>query len=179
MGSSAAQRRTAIVEILSQSTEALSASVLASRLKVSRQIVVGDVALLRASGERIIATPRGYLLEKSQPAQGDSRCIRTIACEHHLGDGLARELYTVVDNGGELLDVVVEHPLYGQISAPLKLASRYDVDAFLEKVDHFKAQPLAALTDGIHLHNIACAGEAVFQRITAALEEQGILLKRE
>ena len=118
MGSSAAQRRTAIVEILSQSTEALSASVLASRLKVSRQIVVGDVALLRASGERIIATPRGYLLEKSQPAQGDSRCIRTIACEHHLGDGLARELYTVVDNGGELLDVVVEHPLYGQISAP-------------------------------------------------------------
>ena len=176
---SATQRREAIIKILSHSSEAVSASTLAARLKVSRQIVVGDVALLRAAGEQITATPRGYLLEKSKSQQEDSRYIRTIACKHHLGDGLARELYTVVDNGGELVDVIVEHPLYGQLSGPLKIRSRYDAKAFLDKVEEYSAQPLAALTDGIHLHTLACADEEAFQRIVQALAEQGILLEKE
>ena len=176
---SAAQRRAAIVKILSQSEEAVSASALAAQMKVSRQIVVGDVALLRAAGEQIIATPRGYLLEKNKTVKEDERYIRTIACKHHLGDALARELYTVVDNGGELLDVIVEHPLYGQLSGPLKIRSRYDAKAFLDKVEEFGVQPLAVLTDGIHLHTLACDGEDSFQRITQALAEQGILLEKE
>ncbi len=174
---SAAQRRADIIKILSQSEEAVSASALAAQLKVSRQIVVGDVALLRAAGEQITATPRGYLLEKNQTMKNDERYIRTIACKHHLGDALARELYTVVDNGGELLDVIVEHPLYGQLSGTLKIRSRYDAKAFLDKVEEFSAQPLAVLTDGIHLHTLACDGEDSFQRIVQALAEQGILLE--
>lgn len=176
---SAAQRRDNIVKILSASPEAVSASSLASQLKVSRQIVVGDVALLRAAGEHIIATPRGYLLEKTQAVAEKEHFIGIVACEHRLDDGLKKELFTVVDNGGELLDVVIEHPLYGQISAPLKIASRYDAAAFLNKVEELKAQPLAILTDGIHLHNILCSDEAAFERITTALNEQGLLLKRE
>jgi len=176
---SAAQRRAAIIKILSQTAEAVSASTLAAQLKVSRQIVVGDVALLRASGEQITATPRGYLLEKTKPQKEDSRYIRTIACKHHLGDALARELYTVVDNGGELLDVIVEHPLYGQLSGPLKIRSRYDAKAFLDKVEEYSAQPLAVLTDGIHLHTLACEGEEVYERIVRSLAEQGILLEKE
>ena len=171
----ASQRREVILDILSQSREAISASALASRLGVSRQIVVGDVALLRASGEEIIATPRGYLLEGAGKKQ---ILVRTIACKHHLGDAMARELYTVVDNGGEVLDVIVEHPVYGQISGPLKLRSRYDVQMFLEKVEQYKAQPLAALTEGMHLHTISCENEETFKRIAKALAEQGILLDR-
>jgi len=171
----ASQRREVILDILSQSREAISASALAARLGVSRQIVVGDVALLRASGEEIIATPRGYLLEGAGKKQ---ILVRTIACKHHLGDAMARELYTVVDNGGEVLDVIVEHPVYGQISGPLKLRSRYDVQMFLEKVEQYKAQPLAALTEGMHLHTISCENEEAFKRIAKALAEQGILLDR-
>lgn len=179
--SAAAQRRIEIVKILSQSSEAVSASALAAQLKVSRQIVVGDVALLRAAGERITATPRGYLLERAQTdgESGQGRFVGKIACKHHLGDDLARELFTIVDNGGEVVDVIVEHPLYGQIDASLKLASRFDVQAFLDKVEGLKAQPLAVLTDGIHLHTLSCPNEETFQRIVKALGEQGILLEKE
>ena len=172
----ATARRQVILDILSQSSEAISASALAARLGVSRQIVVGDVALLRASGEEIIATPRGYLLEGMGKKQ---IIVRTIACKHHLGDAMARELYAVVDNGGEVLDVVVEHPVYGQISGSLKLRSRYDVRMFLEKVEQYRAQPLASLTEGVHLHHISCGSEEIYERIANALEEQGILLERE
>ena len=171
----ASARRQMILDILSESMEAVSASALASRLGVSRQIVVGDVALLRASGEEIIATPRGYCLEGLRRKQ---ILVRTIACKHHLGDAMARELYAVVDNGGEVLDVIVEHPVYGQISGSLKLRSRYDVQSFLEKVEKYEAQPLAALTEGVHLHTISCPNEEVFERIAKALAEQGILLDR-
>ena len=170
---SAAQRRETICKILSAGSEPVSASALAARLGVSRQIVVGDVALLRAAGEQITATPRGYLLE----GEG-GRFVRTIACKHHLGDAMERELYTVVDYGGEVLDVIVEHPVYGQISGSLKLRSRYDVQVFLNKVAQYQAQPLAALTDGIHLHTISCENEEVFGRIVRELAQQGILLEK-
>lgn len=172
---SAQQRRKAIRDILSDTREAVSASALAARLGVSRQIVVGDVALLRASGEQIIATPRGYLMEGAGKKEA---LVRTIACRHDLGEAMAQELYAVVDNGGEVLDVIVEHPVYGQISGSLKLRSRYDVQVFLDKVDQYRAQPLAALTGGIHLHTVSCESEEAFERIMKALSEQGILLDR-
>ena len=172
----ARQRRETILQLLRQISDggAISASALAAKLGVSRQIVVGDIALLRASGEEILATPRGYLLQNTD--NGGLR--RTIACKHHSGDAMARELYAIVDNGGEVLDVIVEHPVYGQISGALKLRSRYDVTAFLEKVERYRAQPLSALTDGIHLHTVFCRDEETFLRITQALQEQGILLER-
>ena len=56
---SAAARRAAIGEILAQARAPVSAAALARRLAVSRQIIVGDVALLRAAGADILATPRG------------------------------------------------------------------------------------------------------------------------
>lgn len=171
----AQQRREAIRELLSKNHEVISASALAARLGVSRQIVVGDVALLRAAGEQIIATPRGYLMEGRRDA---AILVKTIACKHHTGDAMARELYTIVDNGGEVLDVIVEHPVYGEISGPLKLRSRYDVQEFLKKLERYSAQPLAALTDGIHLHTISCGNEEIFERISKALAEQEILLER-
>ena len=157
----ARQRRETILQLLRQISDggAISASALAAKLGVSRQIV---------------ATPRGYLLENTD--NGGLR--RTIACKHHSGDAMARELYAIVDNGGEVLDVIVEHPVYGQISGALKLRSRYDVTAFLEKVERYRAQPLSALTDGIHLHTVFCRDEETFLRITQALQEQGILLER-
>ena len=54
----AEERRQAILEHLRQSSRPVSAGLLAERFSVSRQVVVGDVALLRASGADISATPR-------------------------------------------------------------------------------------------------------------------------
>lgn len=164
------ERRDKIVKILRENTQPVSASALAKRLDVSRQVIVGDVALLRAADVQISATPRGYILEE--------RTVRTdtytIACRHSR-ENLAEELYTIVDNGGGLLDVTVEHPVYGQLSGQLRIFSRYDANKFLQKLDKSKAPPLSMLTNGIHLHTISCSTPEIYQRIEKALKEKEIL----
>ena len=54
----AAQRRETIQKLLRESREPVSAASIAARVHVSRQIIVGDIALLRAGGADIQATPR-------------------------------------------------------------------------------------------------------------------------
>lgn len=173
----AAQRREKIEQLLRQADHPLSASHIAAQFAVSRQIIVGDIALLRAGGLGVLATPRGYVLEPTvaEPAA----CLeRSVACLHGP-EQVTDELYTIIDNGAAVLDVTVEHSVYGHICAPLHLFSRYDVDAFQEKLAQSQARPLSALTDGIHLHRIRCADEAVFQRVVNALREKGFLYEKE
>ena len=167
-----AERRRKILEFLMEKEEPVSASSIATRFSVSRQIIVGDIAILRAADHSIMATPRGYVLEK----EGSGRRVYTVAC-HHTEENLVEELYAVVDNGGGLLDVIVEHPLYGQISGSLQIFSRYDADMFLKKLRENRANPLSALTDGIHLHTLSCPSGEVFARIRDALSQKGILLE--
>jgi len=162
-------RRAAIRETLSASTKPVSAAALARRFSVSRQIIVGDIALLRAAGAEIDATPRGYVM-----ARGGEGLRRTIACLH-TAEQTGRELYAIVDNGCVALDVIVEHPIYGQLTGPLRLHSRYEVDRFLSRLGD-DVPPLSALTGGIHLHTLLCPDEAAFRRVCAALQEAGILL---
>lgn len=167
------KRRTQILEVLRESEEAVSATSLAKRFSVSRQIIVGDIALLRAAAHEISATPRGYVLQKHKTEQP----TRTIACCHD-DQLLPQELYTVVDNGCGLLDVIVEHPLYGQISGSLQIFSRYDADAFLRKLEKNQANPLCALTGGIHLHTLSCPSQEAYERVLKGLREQGILFEK-
>ena len=122
----AAQRREKILQQLHGASAPISASALAAKLGVSRQIVVGDVALLRAGGAEIEATPRGY---QFHPTPGGYTGI--LACVHRTADEMRTELYTVVDQGGVVVDVAVENPLYGELRGNLNLASRYDVDTFI------------------------------------------------
>ena len=93
---------------------------------MTRQIIVSDIALLRANGQPIAAERRGYFLKK------EGGVFKTVICRHDA-DGLTDEFYAVVDNGGKVLNVIVEHPLYGQISAELNIASRFDADEFAKK----------------------------------------------
>ena len=171
----AVQRRERIQQILRESKEPVSAAAMASQVHVSRQIIVGDVALLRAGGMDIQATPRGYILQaQDSEAEGNHY---TIACRHGR-DTLEEELYAVVDNGGGLLDVTVEHPVYGQIVGKLYIFSRFDADNFMEKLRKNRASILCDITDNIHLHTLICRSEADYQRILAVLEEKGILFKK-
>lgn len=164
------QRRNWILEQLHQCEKPLSATALAKQTGVSRQIVVGDIALLRAAGESIEATPRGYrMMEK---AQGVSVLI---ACRHTGQAQLQEELYLIVDNGGIVENVIVENPLYGQITAQLQIASRYDADLFLQKAEKQTQSLLSNLTGGVHLHTICCKDNQTAQRITNALQKKGIL----
>ena len=165
----AAERRTKITELLAAADAPMSATALASRCGVSRQIIVGDVALLRAGGLAVLATPRGYVLENpaSAPAQAECR---------HDDDRLKEELYTVVDLGGAVIDVTVEHSVYGQITAPLHIFSLYDTDAFCRKLAHSNARPLCDLTGGIHLHTLRAPNRETLERVLTGLREKGFLL---
>ena len=166
-------RKEKIIEEIKKSNKPISASTLAKKLGVSRQIIVGDVALIRASGTNIIATPRGYILDSKQQNQ-----TYTIAVNHSQ-EQMADELYTIVDLGGRAIDVIVDHPVYGQLTGKLHLSSRYDVDQFIKKVNNNQAKPLSQLTDGLHLHTIQCPNEDTYQRIVSALDEKGYLFKKE
>ena len=82
-----------------------------------------------------------------------------------------------MDQGCTVVDVIVEHPLYGQLTGSLQLSSRYDVAQFIARSQSADAMPLSQLTDGTHLHTLLCPSESAFQRVTARLREQGILLE--
>ena len=163
------ERRKAIADVLRASDGPISASALAEKFSVSRQIIVGDIALLRSSGEEILATPRGYVTPKE--ARG---LLRHIAVKH-TPQQMADELNTIVDNGCTVIDVIVDHPIYGQLTGPLQLSSRYDVAQFIAR--SHTAQPLSVLTGGIHLHTLLCPSEDAYRRVLDALRQAGFLLE--
>ena len=169
----AEERRQAILEHLRQASRPVSAGYLAERFSVSRQAVVGDVALLRAAGADISATPRGYVILKA--GRG---LVRRVACRHDAA-GMEAELNAMVDQGCSVLDVIVEHPVYGQLTGPLQLSSRYDVGQFIARCAESDARPLSDLTGGIHLHTLSCPGEDAFRRAREALGALGVLWEGE
>ena len=165
----AQQRRQAIARRLADSEGPLSAAVLAKELSVSRQIIVGDVALLRASGLEITATPRGYLLPRL-PA--GVTC--TFACRHRA-DQIGEELNAMVDQGCTVLDVIVEHPIYGQLTGPLRISNRYEVEQFVARCREEAAAPLSQLTEGVHLHTVLCPDQEAAGRVREALKKLDFL----
>ena len=167
------ERRRMIVGELTHTTQPISAGVLASRCAVSRQIIVGDIALLRAGGMEITATPRGYILPREP-----SGVMHTVVCSH-TREEMGRELEILVDNGCMVLDVDIDHPIYGHLTAPLQLSSRYDVEQFVEKVNSKEARPLSDLTEGIHLHHLQCQDENAFRRAVEQLRASGMLYEEQ
>lgn len=169
----AEERRREVLRRLETSETPVSATALARALGVSRQLIVGDVALLRASGAVITATPRGY----SCPRPLDAGLLtRTVACVHD-GTDTETELCIMVDNGCVVRDVIVEHPVYGQLTGALELRSRYDVAQFMRR--SAGAAPLSSLTGGVHLHTLLCPDEDAFRRVKRELDARGFLLKEE
>ena len=100
---------------------------------------------------------------------------RTIACRHTLAQ-TGQELDILVDNGCTVLDVIVEHPVYGQLTGQLQISSRYDVEQFLARIRDSDAAPLSMLTGGLHLHTLCCPNEDAYTRACAALKAAGLLL---
>lgn len=167
------ERRAKLLERLKEAQEPVSGSVLAREFAVSRQIIVGDISIIRAMGTKVYATPRGYLI----PESGEiANVLATISCRHD-GRGLRRELDIIVDNGGRIRDVIVEHPLYGEIRVDLLLNTRRDVAEFIRRMEQCQAQPLLIVTGGIHLHTIEVPDEATLLAIKEELRAEHILVE--
>ncbi len=164
-------RREKIIELLNSANEPLSGAFLAKAMHVSRQVIVQDIALLRAYNKNILSTNKGYILFQSE--SGKKSFKRTIAV-NHTDEQMTDELYAIVDCGARVLDVVVEHEVYGQITVDLVLKSRQDVDEFIAKIA--TAQPLKSLTRGKHFHTIEADSEEILDNAERALSEKGFTL---
>jgi len=169
----ATMRRKRVFEIINKDNAPVSASVLAKELSVSRQVIVGDIAILRAQGHEIIATARGYMVSA---LVGQNQHVGKMACCHNA-ENTKEELYIIVDLGATVVNVIVEHELYGEITGQLNIKTRDDVDIFVDKVKSSEAKLLSALTLGVHLHTIACRDKAHFEQVYHALENAGFLVQ--
>ncbi len=145
---------------------------LAEKYKVTRQVIVKDIAILRAEGKEIVATPDGYIVQKNTR----SKINKIIAISHNKSE-IEQELKIVLKYGGTIKDVIVEHPVYGEIKANLMIKSLYDLENFIRKIEEYNAQPLSSLTGGIHLHTIEADNKEAIQKIVEDMDKRGYLIK--
>ena len=164
------ERRRLLLECLQKTDKPLTGSFLSKKFKVSRQIIVGDISVIRAGGVTIYATPRGYVLPVDEEKRG---IVGIITCKHGP-ELMRRELEIIVDNGGYVRDVIVEHPLYGEIRADLMLGNRHDVEVFDSRMKECAGMPLSIVTQGVHLHTIEVPDQASLERIKTQLREDKI-----
>lgn len=166
------KRRLLIMDILKKAQGAVTGSALSKRCNVSRQIIVGDVAILRAQGIHIISTPRGYQLIAKQ--KGGMQQV-FVCC--HGPEMVKKELEAIVDNGGIVHNVVVEHEVYGDLEGKLNLHSRRDIQQYLKRMSDSKAELLSRISGGIHTHLVETANAEDMAAIQDALETLGVLYK--
>ncbi|MBQ9968291.1 MAG: transcription repressor NadR [Oscillospiraceae bacterium] len=166
----AEERRAKILRLLQEHEEPLSGSALAGLLGVSRQIVVQDMALLRAGTDfEIVSTYQGYVLLKKE-----TPCRRVFKVRHGT-ERTQDELQQIVDLGGRVEDVFVCHSVYGEVRGQLGLSSRRDVAAFLKRLAESSSAPLMLITDEYHYHTVTAGDEATLDAIEEALQAQGYL----
>lgn len=161
-------RRKKLLYLMRESDIPLSGAQLGKETGVSRQVVVQDIALLRTQGHPIISTARGYFLDEP------NRIVRLFkVC--HTNEQVEDELTTIVDLGGNVLDVMVNHRVYGKVTAPLQIRNRRDVQMFVHDLMTGKSTPLLNVTSGYHFHRIAAESEAILDEIEQALREKEFL----
>jgi uncharacterized protein len=168
------ERRKKIIKMLLENKEPLSGTYLSKVIGVSMQVIVQDIAILRAEGNDIMATPQGYIIPDRS---GKKYVKRIIACIHN-NEGIEDELKTIISMGGRIIDVMVEHPAYGEIRGMLMLSSIYDADQFVKKLKESVGQPLLVLTNGIHLHTIEAEDDAKLYMIENRLRDKGYLIDK-
>ncbi|MFD2729561.1 transcription repressor NadR [Enterococcus camelliae] len=164
-------RRREILQALQCGEQPISASRLAKQFQVSRQIIVGDIALLRAGGEAILATARGYILEE----ESQGVVVKIAVC--HRSDQVKEELQTIVSLGGEVIDVIVDHLLYGELRGSLGIQTMDDIEEFMHKYTATNEKLLSNLTNGVHLHTIRCDSLETVSQIKQALRAKKMLFE--
>ena len=175
------ERRGKIIQALKNSDKAVSATTLAKEFDVSRQVIVQDVALLRANGKNIFSTNRGYLIQE------DEETTRVFKVQHE-DDEVEKELTTIVDLGGTVEDVFVYHKVYGVLRAEMNIKSRMDIRNYMEEIRSGKSSLLKNVTSGYHYHLVEAASQErldtvraerveILDMIQEELQKKGLLAK--
>ncbi|WHY84860.1 transcription repressor NadR [Neobacillus novalis] len=168
------ERRKYILQLLKDSNVPITGGDLAEKTNVSRQVIVGDITLLKAKNEPIIATSQGYIFLKQ--SSGIPMVERTIACKH-TPEETEMELNLIVDHGVLVKDVKIEHAIYGDLTASIMVSNRQEVKQFVKRLQTTNASLLSELTGGVHLHTISASSEKALEKAEAALKAEGILME--
>lgn len=163
------QRREKIVELMKESRVPLAGAALAKRFGVSRQVIVQDIALLRAADYPILSTNRGYVCEAFSDA------VRVFYVNHSR-EQIQEELNIIVDYGGTAVDVFVEHESYGKLRAPLNVSNRSQVQDFVWELEEGESGPLLTVTSGYHYHTVRAQSEEILDRIEEQLKKHRFLV---
>ena len=164
-------RREAIVELLLKEKAPVKGVELATKFDVTRQIIVKDIAILRAKGNNIIATPDGYMFNDDNGSR-----VRAIIAVNHNKDEMIKELEIVIKYGGIIEDVIVEHPIYGEIKGLLMIKNLNDLNRFKNTFELSDSAPLSSLTNGVHLHTVSVDTKENIELIKKELKENGLTL---
>ncbi len=166
-------RRSEILRLLKESGAPLSGTALAKELGVSRQVIVQDIALIRAENHNILSTNKGYICRaQSDEASQPKRVFHV----RHTTQEVLDEFLIVLELGGTVLDVAVEHELYGQIRVDLLIETTQDAREFVQKLSICKDNPLKVLTDDCHYHTVTAPSEKLLDLIQRELSAKGFLL---
>lgn len=164
------ERRVKILELLKKEDKPISGTEIAKIFSLSRQVIVQDIALLRANGEKIVSVHNGYVLEKNEEK---SRVFKV----HHTDEQVEEELNLIVDMGGKVEDVFVYHKVYGVVKASLNLKSRREVSDYMREMNSGKSTLLKNITSNYHYHTVSADDTKTLSFIQKALEEKGFLAK--
>ena len=167
------ERRKKILQLLEDQGSPLSGTALAKLMHVSRQVIVQDIALMRAENYAILSTNKGYILrteENRSPLPMRAFFVR------HSTQQVLDEFLTIIELGGKILDVAVEHEIYGQIRADLLIETTQDAMEFADKLVNCRDNPLKVLTDDCHYHTVAAPSEKLLDLIERELSQKGYLL---
>lgn len=166
-------RRAEILRLLKERGAPLSGTALAKEMGVSRQVIVQDIALIRAENHDILSTNKGYIFRKETEEISQPKRVFHVK---HTTQEVLDEFLTVLELGGTVLDVAVEHEIYGQIRADLLIETAQDAMEFVRKLSSCKANPLKVLTDDCHYHTVSAPSEKLLDLIQRDLSEKGFLI---
>ena len=167
------ERRNRILTLLKEQSSPLCGTALANEFHVSRQVIVQDIALMRAEHHDILSTNRGYIYRREDH---QTTMPKRVFFVRHSTEQVLSEFMTILELGGKVLDVVVEHEIYDQIRVDLLIESGQDAREFHEKMSNSKDNPLMMLTDDRHYHTVAAPSEKLLDLIEQELDNKGYLL---
>ena len=156
-------RRKQIVDQIRNSTTPVAGKVLAAAYDVSRQVIVQDIALIRAAGYDIISTNRGYII--NEPA-----AVSRVFKVKHTDAQVEEELTEIIDLGGIVRNVMVNHRVYGHMEAEINITSRRKVTEFMDDI-------LKNITSDYHYHKVEADSEETLDLIEDMLRNKGFLVE--
>ena len=166
-------RKESLIQLLKEAQKTLNGQSLAEHFHVTRQIIVQDIALLRANGAPILSTNRGYIYKENKT----NPFVHKLFKVKHKEEDMEQELLAIVDNGGRVQNILIDHPVYGEIETLLKLSCRRDVEHFLNQANSSDFRPLSELTYGVHYHLVEAESKQDLHYIEEALDKLGYLVK--